>query len=347
MAALTIEKMQDILKATLKDLGPNRWTNLSTDLQEFHALPNLLRRERVQLDSGTSIQRSVMQDHQHSARAVGLFAVDDVNVRDQMTNIDIPWRHATANFALERREVAMNREPARIYNLIKSRRAGMMMALAEKLEEFFWSILSADDGVTPFGLPYWANKYASGSTTPSFSGTLPWTSTYPGGLNHDRWKNWAGQYVNVSVGDLLKKMRRAYRKCQFRSPVPMPSYDRGRSPRYVIYSNIDVVEELEDIAISRNENLGSNLAVYHDETTFRGAPIRWVPYLDDDTDDPVYFVDWSKFYFVFLRGEYMNESMNPAPKQHTVSEVHVDLTVNTGCHDVRSLSVLSTGTDKS
>jgi len=69
----------------------------------------------------------------------------------------------------------------------------------------------------------------------------------------------------------------------------------------------------------------------------------WVPKLDSDSQNPVYGVDHSTFYPVCLTGDYLRESeAKPAPSQHNVFQVFVDLTYNYLCIDRRRNWVLAT-----
>ena len=169
-AALEASDILDLVTTTQKDLGPLKWTNISTDLQDYVVLPSVLRKEKVRFDSGYAIQRSVMTDISRAAKHIGLYQKDAVNVADVMQTISIPWRHCTTNYAFDRREIAMNRQPARIVELIKTRRVDAMISLAEELEEaFFTKPNDANDKVLPYGLPYWMVA----DTTAGFNGGNP------------------------------------------------------------------------------------------------------------------------------------------------------------------------------
>ena len=113
MAILQADDIADLIKVTQKDLGKLRWTEIATDIQEYVALPSILQSEKVSYQSGYGIQWNVMVDTSGAAKDTGLFAVDSVNVGDVMQTASAPWRHLTTNYAIERREVAMNRDPAR------------------------------------------------------------------------------------------------------------------------------------------------------------------------------------------------------------------------------------------
>ena len=145
--------------------------------------------------------------------------------------------------------------------------------------------------------------------------------------------------------DLVQKMRLAYRKTKFKSPVAFPSYERGES-RQAIYMGLDELLQLETLAVAQNDRNGNDLASRDGLVTMRGRPLHWVPQLDADTDNPLYFIDWSVFYPVFLAGWHMKETVSmQAAHQHTVSATHLDMTWNLVCKDRRRTAVLVTAAD--
>jgi len=233
--------------------------------------------------------------------------------------------------------------------MIKTRRIATMIGLAERMEaDFFAAPGGSTDKTNPFGLPYWVVKYASGSTTGGFyGGNHASYSSGPGGLNsntYTNWRNYTCKYTNVAKSDLITKLRTAYRKIRFKSPVDIPDYRKGVGQQYRIYAPLDEIIEMETLAENQNENLGRDLAAMDGTITFRRNPIVWIETLDSDSDAPIYLLDWSKFYPVFLKGDYLRESPpKESPSQHNVYHCHLDLTWNILCTDRRAQACLSTG----
>ena len=114
MATLQADDIVDLITITQRDLGKLRWTDLSYDLQEYIALPSILQKEKVTYGSGFGMQWNVMTGTSGATKDVGLYEVDSVNVADVMTTANVPWRHMTTNYAIERREIAMNTGAAQI-----------------------------------------------------------------------------------------------------------------------------------------------------------------------------------------------------------------------------------------
>ena len=350
MAAVTSDTVTDLIKTTLKNIERFKWTDIATELQRYHALPHILRDKKVKLESGQAIQWSVQVKTGGAAKNVGLFEVDDVNYHDTMQLCEIPWRHTNAAYAIERRLVAMNRSPSKIVDMVKTQRTAAMIDTAELFEENWWTAPTATtQDKMWFGVPYWIVRKVTGASastsTGEFGGANPTGFTAgAGGLSsttYPHWANWTQQYVNITSDDLVKKMRKAQVFTDFESPVQIPTYDRGEND-YVVYMNYKVLSGLEDIAAKQNDKLGFDVAATDGKVTFRRQPCEWVPYLEDDSAEPVYFINWSVFYPVFLEGEYMNENVpKEAPRQHTVNHVHIDFSGNFRCHNRRRQAVLS------
>jgi hypothetical protein len=135
------------------------------------------------------------------------------------------------------------------------------------------------------------------------------------------------------------------------------SSKRATDRRY--YTNETTVSSFETIGEAQNENLGRDLAPFSaggggdvkdlDGTlTFKKHPIVWVPQLDDTTvftacTNPIYQIDHSVFYVYCLKGDYLRETgPNPAPNQHNMYRVFLDLTYNALCANRRRCAVFAT-----
>jgi len=340
--ALQADNILDLVTTTQKELGRLKWTDLTTDLQEFIFLPKILKKEKVQFGSGYGIQWNVMTDFNKNARHVGLFAKDVINVADSMRIASIPWRHCTVAYAIDRREIAMNRDPAKIVDIVRNRRIQGMIDLATEIEKAGWSMPpSTTDDLMPYGLDYWITAYGA-SSTGAFAGGVPasgWTTV--AGItpsSSTRWYNWCATYTSVSKSDLIKKMREGAAKTFFTPPVEISDYNRG--DRYVWYTNYATLARMEELLEAQNDNLGRDVASMDGQVRFRKAPVQWAPYLDSlsasASKNPVIGVNWGQFYPVFLKGEYLVEAaQKPAPEQHTVLFTTIDLTWNLVCKDKR------------
>jgi hypothetical protein len=332
--ALQAEQIADLITTTQRDLGKLKWTDIYTPLQEYVALPSILNKEKVSFSSGTGIQWNVMVGNSGAAKNVGLYAEDSTNVTDIMKIANIPWRHSVTSYLFEVRELSMNSDPARIVELIKTRRADAMISLAELMESNFWGKpTDSSDEVTPFGVDYWVVPNSS----EGFNGGAATGFTEVAGLNpstYTNWRNWTAEYAAVTKSDLIRKWRKAATMTNFMSPVAQPQYNTG--DRFGYYVNYDTLAALEEILEDQNDSLGNDIASKDGLTLFRGNPVRWVPKLDADATDPVIGINWGVFKPVFLKGEYLRESAPAkAANSHNSMEVFVDLTLNFECRDRR------------
>lgn len=347
MAFLQADDIADMIKTTQRDLGRMKWTDISYSLQEYVALPMLLQREKVAFQSGYGIQWNVAVSTSGAAKESELYATDSVNVSDVMQTANIPWRHITTNYAIERREIAMNRAPAEIVDLVRIRRNDAMIDLAKFLEERFWTKpATATDTQRMYGIPYWI--VYPGTTTAAnggFEGANPYSGVGAGNLSsvsYPAWSNWACTYTAITSTDLIRKWRRAATFTNFKAPVPSPSYDTGSN--YGYYTNYNVIGPLEEALEAQNDNLGNDVASKDGRLLFRQTPVTWVPYLEANTANPVYGINWGCLKPAFLAGEYMREEgPNSASSQHTVFVTHVDTTLNLMCTNRRAQFVLGTG----
>lgn len=341
MPTLQYSGIADILVAGIAELGEGKVTDLTTDIQEFVSF-GLLKKNRVDIQSGHSIQWDLVTDQNNSARAVGLYASDRVDVPNVLAQGSIPWRHMTANYGFDHREISVNKGARQIVDLIKIRRHTAMMSQIEFMEDRLWRVPAAADELNPYGVPYWVVKSAS----EGFVGTAPSGYTTVAGLNPSvltRWKNYAAPYTVISKADLLAKWWKAATYTRFKAPLAVKTFNTG--DQYGYYTTYAVYAALKDILESQNEDLGSDLDSQEGNPVFRRVPITWVPILDQDTTNPVYGLNWGEFKTVVLGDWWMKEFVQEhVPGQHTVSNVHIDSSFNWICRNRRRNFVLSNGT---
>lgn len=338
MPTLTSEDIADLTLGTLADLGENKWTDLTSDLQEHIAANELINENKFKIDSGKKIEFSAMIGNNASARWVGLNEPDNVGFGDNMKRPSVDWRHITCNMAIEERLVTMNASPRKIYDYVKEQKAGAMVAWIEKFEEAFWSKPTDDtDEVLPFGVKYWivTNSY---TTTPAIAGGNPtgFTSGCAGlsSSTYTRWKNGNVQYVAVTKVDLMRKLRKLAKLCNFKPPVAMPTYDRGKG--YGYYTTLDNQSAMEELAENQNDRLGTDLASMDGKVLFRRSPVEWAPFLDADTSAPFYGIHWGSFEVNYLAGEWMHQTgPKQAPGEHRTQHTHWDSSLNFVCKNRR------------
>jgi len=342
MAVIGDSDIADLGKSTLRELGRMRFNQIASELQSYEIMGRMLRKDRMMFSHGLGLQRNIMTRHTGNVRQVGLHGQDEVNQDDVMEQMQIDFRHTTGNYVWERRELLYNRNFSEIYDLLKSRRADLMIAWAEHLEDQGWSApSSSSDKLNWWGIPYWIVK---NSTTTGFNAENPsFAPSGRGGIDstaHTRWANYAFNYGSVTKLDAIAKMRTAMRKIRFKSPVKISDYSRGSGDNYRIYVNETTMQDFENLGEGQNENLGRDLASMDDTMMFRRNPVIWVPKLDDDSDNPIYFINFRYAGLACLSGDYMRETEpDKVEGQHNTWAVYVDLTSNFAFTDLRCQAV--------
>lgn len=343
MPQLFANEIDDLVYGTLKELGRMKFQQVAQELQRYEVFTKWFRKDKVIFDDSYAIQRNVMARYDHVAKHTGLADVDNVNIADLMEVMGIGWRHSQTHWGYYHREVLMNRGKSLVFNILKPRRASATISMARLLEEAAWgSVPDVSDKKTPYGVKYWITK----SATQGFNGMAPGAHTTKGGINPndvEGWRNYTDTYQAVSKADLIKKMRKMHRKVDFASPVDIEDYRKGSGQRFRYYVNEETMSDVEDVGEAQNDNLGRDIgSVDGINLTFKRSPLIWVPYLDDDTTDPIYALDHSTFYPVVLKGDYLRES-SPivVPNQHDARALFTDMTYNFLCLDIRRNGVIS------
>lgn len=344
MSQLSTDQMLDLLQSTQEKFDKPNFTDISQDLQYYEVMSRIFPQEKQQQSSGTKASRRVQVSYAGGVRHVGYYEVDSVNQADHLKDLTVPMSHTTGSHSYDIKEDAMNQGPEEIVDLMAVRRNAVLVNYAEFMETDFWGKPNdiGDDKV-PFGMEYWCVQ----NETEGFNGGAP--VGFPagaGGLLHDHWKNYTGEYATIdktSDTGLIKMMRRAARKTKFISPHQV----KGKNPdvvanAYRIYVNEDTISQFEDLGEAQNENLGRDLASMDGEMTFHKNPIVYVPKLDAETNNPVYMLNFRVIYPIVMKGRNMRESKpEKSPTQHDVIVVFIDLSWNVVCENRRALTVFT------
>lgn len=346
MPAIEIPDLPDLINLTLAELGEGKMTDLTVDAEfrSMFAMRQLLGPDAYKEDSGDSIQFNVQMNPIENWRVVGLYETDTYDSADTIKQGSVNWSHGTGNYIWDEREFDFNKGRRQILDLIKTRRHAYRIGVAKAIEQQVWTS-PASSSVTPqqpLGIPHWVVKNATeglngGNPSGFTSGCAGLSaSTYP------RYQNWTGTYGAISKTDLIRKMRKAAEYTNYESPVQedsIPSYNKGT--KRVIFTNYAVLAALEESLESQNDNLGIDIAPMEGRPTFRKIPITRVGYLDQDTDNPIYGINFGTFYFYVRTGWHFRRS--PAmklPERHTVLAVHEDTSWQTCCYNRRDNWVL-------
>ena len=318
------------------------FVDLQCDLSDHVAVREMWRGRTKQFDGGDPWEFDCQVDHNHSTRAVGMYETDGSALAETMIKGEIHARHVNSHYVFDLREKAFQRGGTKIVDLIKTKYIGMMVSFYEWLEETLWSN-PANDSKTPLGIAHWVTRAAADAE--GFNGVDPtgFAEGRAGILVADtpRYNNWNAQYEAISKEDLVRKMRTASRRTKFKSPISHAQPTLG-SQKNGIYMNSDTIGLCEEILEDQNMNLGNDMASKDGRTLFKGTPVTYAPYLDDDTEDPVYMLDWQWLAIGVLAG-WQNNLTRPymVPNKHLVRRVDLDASMNMACTNLRRQTVIS------
>jgi len=339
---LQAEQIADVVEVVKDVERPGTYTLLTTELQKYPAMKQIMASKKRSERGGEQLSFTAMVGSNDSAQTTALFGEIDITQADLFKKGRVPWRHVTNFYLFDEREPELNSSPRDLADIVRGRRTDCMVGLAKKFEIWFWETPTgaedADDA-PPYGVRYWIQRDNT-DTDGAFQGGNPAgfaagcaglsSTTYP------NWANYSVGYEDVGEDDFVKRLRKAGQWCDFENPVVVPG---DRTASYGYYTNWTVFDALSEVAKSRNDNLGWDLALQ--APINKGVAIQYVPYLNGDSENPFYGIDWAVFRPTFQRGEWMNETTVPHPgKQHRTVATFVDCSLNYECRDRRRLFVL-------
>jgi hypothetical protein len=268
-----------------------------------------------------------------SAAMVGLHQVIEPNIPDVLTKWDVPWRHCNSHWGYERREMLANAKGKTLTQVVKildSRRLPARIREAELLETQFWTQTpDSSDDKNLWGIKYWLPKRAAAGRGFDMGPATGFTDV--AGLStttYTRWKGYHATYVSETEEDLLREMNLAADETDFVPPVDIEEHKRGIGKQHRVYLNLTTKNRLETEMRARNDSHRS-LSDFANATSFRNSPLQYVPKLNDDTQNPVYMLNFDYIFVACLRGDddYEHPPLNDV-KQPNTYIVHRDATMN-------------------
>lgn len=351
MPVITPDDLADLQTTTTKFFERRRFTEIATDLREYHVFPNLVLfgdekkgTSRMETrNSGTAIEWKVMVNHSGASRHVGLATPDEPVKTDVMMTATAPWRNTTTQYGMIQQEITMNSaQPQQIVNILDIQDKAALISLAVLMENTYWgSPVDSSDEVTPYGFFTWFPKSAS----TGFVGAFPSGFTTLGlSTQHPRWKHYVDAYTNPTADDLIRKMDTAILLTHFMNPVAgIPNLDAGLDR--CIYTNTTTYISLREECQNRNDNLGYDFAYGQGNLLFHNVPIKIVPKLDADTTNPVIGQDWATMKCIALAPWWLKRyTEKNRAGQHTTDAYYIDSTYNFVTWNRRKNWVMATGT---
>lgn len=356
---ITIEQAIDLGYATLQSFNKDD-LELTLKHQTYEFVNRHLTADRRLRDGGDVVKDYISLKDTGNAKHVRMYETDTPNVANVDREITVNWVHAKTSFSYSRKELSMNLgNKTRIYNLLKQRRLNCYRELADLLEEAAWKTPSAaDDDLAPYGVPGWIVQADADSVTGNFYGYLGDFTTsddsesgmsYVGGLGctstvNNRWANYYADHNDNLDDSFLKLLRRAFRKTKFQAPkVASQAIDpHSDFSNFALYSNDEVIGELEELLFKSDDKIGSDLGKYAGSVVYKGIPIRYIDMLDDELTyvyggNPFFGVNHNHFKATVLKGEdfTVDKPMNKVG-QNLVFTVYVDLTYAYTCDNRRA-----------
>jgi hypothetical protein len=314
----------DMLETTRDSHDDMTFIDISSDLQEYTVTPWLLTQAgglKVESGGGTGHEQTLMYNNGGYSKWVDEFAERTGTIIDHLKKMKVNYSLLLDGLEYTYGELIDNRGKERINKIIKPRTRSMWLRIAKTMERDFYAVPDASDDLTPWGLKYWIVK----NDTAGFNGGYPTGFTRIGNIDLSvvtNFKNYTAQYVAITKGDLLTKMRRAHRKTSFFAPRTDAGVTGDSMPNKRMYlTNEDVLEAMENIGEAQNENLGRDLAPMvagqngmglrqtdNGDLTFKKNPIVYARLLDNDTSDPIYGLDMSTIQALTKKGDNMKLS---------------------------------------
>jgi hypothetical protein len=312
----------DMLETTRVTIEKFKFTDISTDLQEFIVMPYMLtqRGGLKVLRGGLGIEHILMTENGGYSKWVDEFAESTGSIIDHLKKMKVDFCLLNDNLSYTKGELLDNRGEERLLNVIIPRTRAMYLRVAQTMERDFFGDPDPNDQLTPWGLKYWIVKNA----TAGFNGGLPSGFSLIGNINLTdvpNFKNYTDVYTAITKGDCVKKMKRAHRATNWRSPrTDKGAMGDAMPSRRLILTNETVLEGMEDIGEAQNDNLGNDLApktagqngpmglmqTGDGDILFKRNPVIHARELDSDTTDPIYGLDMSTFYALTKKGDNMD-----------------------------------------
>lgn len=146
----------DLITVGLRNLGEYKWTDIVSPLQRHIFVNRIVKKHKVGFQSGWGMQFNIQVNPTNSFKMVGLYSTDKTQQLDLMQIGKVEFRHGLTYWVIDSHEIAMNKEPSKIVDILQEKRAGAMISMADGLESQMWGLPGGStDSLNAFGLQYW------------------------------------------------------------------------------------------------------------------------------------------------------------------------------------------------
>ena len=304
----------DLWKATQR-VYP--WQGQPTVLLGRHGYPfvsQVLRKDKYETKDGTEIMDQMVLTESGNA---GYAEADEdwkYNVKNVLGELHVPWRLARAYYVTTHDAIEANKEPNKLVDLLKLRRADGFASLAEAIEHRApMSPDSATDKKNPHGLRAWITPITGAQVTAKSFGRIGANPFYSDGTTTmggcggndtstdkfsryrnyvDGWTNGDSDGIKITQDD-IDKIRMMLMETHWEGPMTADQFNTGIFEDQRYYTGREVVIAMERALRGQNENLGADLGMYRGSAVIKGNPIIRVDDLDyaNDPTYPLFQVD--------------------------------------------------------
>jgi len=325
-------------------------------------------RQRVQ--GGTHIEETISLDDSHNAQFIRPLQRRTWQGVDVVQTMRLDWTTAETHWLVARDEMLMHLRNtakgqnvgARALNLVESKRTEGMMSLANLLEPRAWAAPDAEtDPLMPAGIPYWVPLRPANNPGKGFDGG---SEQSPGDLvgginpaNFPRWRSYNAGGATAEDGEIylgvindaaVRTMRELHKRLDFKAPTLVSQSVEEPYRTQSIYCGIDTSLSIEDYLDTKNDGMRreTDLAWVEGASVFKRRPLIHTEVLDDDSTNPIYFIDHGSFFVYMLAGNEFLEDDTIIPSDRPDAMITpVSVKFNFMCINRRRQGVMNWAND--
>lgn len=310
--AMQAADLPDLLETTRIKTRKANFTLLDKRRSEFVAYPTFFRKSMMTWAGGHTYEFKAMTAIPDSATWTGVWDEDVVKRQNVWTKGRVYMRHLKNHYVYDELERLMNKGEDQIIDEIEALKFQCMMGIAHLMEEVI--VTGPDDSTDDLKPNGFKTLLTTNASTEGFdksnvsgfpSGRMEIDSTNP---KYSGWANWCGHYSNYTYDDLVEAMIRGSEKTRFKLPISNANVINPSQAQLKWYCNLETKLGLAKSTREQNDQVGPDLGRYYDTFLIRGAPVQYLPVLDDESDNPIYGINHSTIKSVSLRGNVFRES---------------------------------------
>lgn len=343
MANLSDAQWLDLANMTLRKMDQPNFVQVAQDQQDYEAMPRIFKKHIEIVEDGRGIEWYLMYRTNNAARRTDYASNDVLVLMDKWTKATADWVERETSWVTNRIAMAKCRGSRALVRMFQQEEAAAMLDYCKMQEEdWFGPVPDASDAKGLHGLFY----HITVGATDGFTGLNPTGHTSWCGIDRSlaknaNMRNWSFKYKTVSRQSLVKQVRLACYKTDWKSPVGFDAR-KFSNENLRILSNYNVTSTLTDLAQQQNDNQGSDLAMYEGEAQILRHPVVPIRFLDDNpdwTNNPVIGVNYQILKPCALSGNNMRRSdaHSLAPIKHNWYGVWIDSSITVKCYDPRRL----------